>query len=278
MEFTSHRPSCEALSREAVLSKDFVQETIDLLAVDESLVPPGSLDNLVSGFATFSSIDSYHMVATLADKSSHMAMLLGGRTGVREGYRLHEHTQAVMNGFEDEYAADFTVNERKLLRTALLFQDIGKSLCIADCGDRHQQAPYNAAVVENLLGDISFEVLSEDDRQAIRLLISHDILGAALKGYKSITPTQAEAEMAEIVALFPACYQSRYRDFQKAIYMSDVSAYTSFRTYIAADTGSEIRCRPGLNEEYEVLELSAEGVVQFIDPQKRLLLQRLTQV
>jgi len=266
-----------ALSGPRELSPNFASDVLRCLATDEALVENGALDALIQDFALPQSPDTYQVVCELADVSPTLATLLGGRTGVREGYRLHEHTQAVMNGFEADYAKNFPdPDELKLLRTTLLLQDIGKSLCIAHCGKRQEQARYNAAVMGNLFSAVSEDVLGQDEREAIRLLLGHDVLGGTLKGYKGIPEEEAAAYLSTTEQIFPEKYRARYRHLAQAVYMSDVTAYTSFRSYVASETGQTISCLPSLNEACKVFELGTERQVQFIDPSKQAILGRLT--
>jgi|GEM_PF-1435644 len=270
-------PPCEALNSERVLSARFVDGVLEKLAVHEPLIADGTLDQLVQGCADPYPLDSYGAVCCLAGCSPIMAGLLSGRTGVREDYRLHEHTQAVLNGLESDYLSDFPDSrERVMLRTALLLQDIGKSLCIGHCGDRRRQAPYNVAVIENLLSSVSGQTLSTSERDAIRLLLSHDILGEALKGYKGVGEAEAQARITAIEQSFPQPYRSRCRDFMRAVYLSDSTAYTSFRSYIDSETGMRTPCLPALNETYPVFALVLDGRVSFADPATDRLLGRLT--
>jgi len=260
------------------LSREFAEEVLWILATNEPLVADDSLDTLVQSFETPVAIDAYQTVGALAQTAPVIGKLLSGKTGVRESYRLHEHTQAVLNGFEADYAADFTdPQDKKLLRTALLLQDMGKSLCIAHCGNRREQSPYNAAVVDNLLASVSETTLTTDDKQTIRLLLAHDILGGALKGYKGVEESVAQQQVTELEPLFPSAYRDRYRCLMRVVYMSDVSAYTDYRSYVAAQDGQTTPCLPGLNKEYEVLTMHPCGRVVFKDPANNALLDRLTE-
>lgn len=258
------------------LTRDFAEQTLWRLALNERLIEDDSFDALVQTFEDDAPLDTYQTVITMAETSPTIAQLLAGRTGVREDYRLHEHTQAVLNGFETDYADYFANQDRKLLRTTLLLQDIGKSLCIAHCGNRREQSPYNAAVVDNLLETVADTTLSADDKQTIRMLLGHDILGGALKGYKGIEEANAQRQITNLEPAFPAAHRPYYRSLMRVVYMSDVSAYTDYRSYVSAEDGDIVSCLPALNKEYEVLTTSHSGRVIFNDPAKNALLDRLT--
>ena len=265
------------LAGERELSKEFAEEVLWTLASDEPLIQNDGFDNLVQSFEEQTPHDTYQTVVQLADLSPVMAKLLSGRTGVREGYRLHEHTQAVLNGFEADYASEVADPQLvKLLRTTLLLQDMGKSLCIAHCGNRREQAPYNAAVVDNLLMSVEDSTLDQDDKQTITLLLGHDLLGSALKGYKAIEEAEAQQAITQRGGDFPAKYSDNYKLLMRIVYMADVSAYTDYRSYISAETGEAVACLPALNKEYEVLTTDETGRVVFRDQAKNELLDRLT--
>lgn len=270
-------PPCESLCGDRILPDRLVDGIFERLAAGESLAEGDTLNRLVQDFADPRPLDSYATVCCLASSSQFMAGMLSGRTGVREGYRLHEHTQAVLNGLEADHLFEYPdERERVMLRTALLLQDIGKSLCIGHCGDRHQQAPYNAAVRENLFLSVTEETLSDVERQAIRLLLDHDTLGAVLKGYKGVHEVDASTRIKAIERMFPEEHRGRFLDLMRTVYLSDVTAYTSFRTYVAAETGERTACQPALNETHQVLTLGVDGRVAFVDPARNEMLARLT--
>ncbi|MGF7229650.1 MAG: hypothetical protein ACQR33_06770 [Candidatus Saccharibacteria bacterium] len=260
------------------LSREFAEGVLRSLAKGELLVQDGSFDALVQSFEAPTPLDSYQTVSAMAQTVPVIAHMLGGKTGVRESYRLHEHTQAVLNGFEADYADVYPdPQDRKLLRTTLLLQDMGKSLCIAHCGNRREQSPYNAAVVDNLLASIAETTLDADDKQTIRLLLSHDILGGALKGYKGIEESVAQAEIDQLKQFTPEKYQDRYLDLMRVVYMADVSAYTDYRSYVSAEDGQKTPCLPALNKEYQVLTADPDsGKVIFKEQARNDLLARLT--
>jgi hypothetical protein len=268
----------ELLQHPDTLSPDFTAATLGRLATGSKLVPTGSLDGLIEYFSNPEPIDPYDSVRMLAGSSAIMDTLLCGKTGVRENYQLHEHTQAVLQGFESDYAAFFDDTQtRRLLRTSLLWQDIGKSLCVAVTNDRHQQDRYNKAVRLNILSSVSSTALDIDDRQTMSALLEHDILGTVLKGYKNITPTMAEIELQAQRRGIADRYKKSAGAMMRAIYMSDVTAYTSFRSYRRAFDGEQITCRPSLDQKVPILKQSNDGQqVMFSNPDNQRLLLKLT--
>lgn len=236
---------------------------------EEKLAPPGSLDALIGGFKN-ETIDAYDAVCQLAAASPALQLLLSANSGVNEGYRLHEHTQAVMNALEQYFIRDFPDSvDRKILRTAALFQDIGKSLCFAHCGSRKLQEVYNAAVLGNVLDSVSTDVLTKDERRTIRALCGQNVLGKTMQGLPS------SENMYDIKETVSTEHSANCYEFMRALYLSDITAYTSFSAYADAGTGQRVACRPTWNEDHKLLECN-DDTIRFCDPLQNSRLDYLT--
>ncbi|HSW99685.1 MAG TPA: hypothetical protein VLH38_01475 [Patescibacteria group bacterium] len=204
-----------------------------------SLDTNGVMNELIACFTTPGTIDPYAVVHMISANSLDLGQLLGAAVGVKEGYRLHEHTQAVMSGFEADYAPYFPdPHERKLIRTTLLFQDMAKSLLHSTDGSSAQQAACNTRMAINLLKTVSPNVLDEDEKIAIPLLVGHDIFGKAIRGATYTNPTrncitmeEAADQLATLKANCPEAVQKKLPELMPAIYLADITAYSSFRSY-----------------------------------------------
>jgi hypothetical protein len=225
------------------------EETAPIVAAleqGEPLIDPATVNELISTLRA-EQVDPYDVVASMATKSEYMATLLGANVGlVTENFRLHEHTQAVMGQFEECYASQMESGDRKLLRTALLLQDIGKSLATAVTGDKNNQTAYNAMVAANILEGVNEEFLSGNEKRLIIGLIGQDIIGNALQG--SVTDGQAKEQFSDLVAKVAPGEGARVGQYAEIMYVCDTRAYTSAAHFIDAETGVQRRIRrPALN-------------------------------
>ncbi|MBP7857762.1 hypothetical protein KA016_01720 [Candidatus Saccharibacteria bacterium] len=193
-----------------------------------------ALSELVRGLGGEEKPLPIDLVKKLAATSKDINTLLAATTGVTEGYRLHEHTQAVVGRFFDEFADRLADGkQRQILTTALLLQDIGKSLAVARQGNKEQQTHYNRSVANNVLGSVDDTVLSPDDKKYILALIGQDIIGGRLQN--KIGEDDAIKAYDELKGKVPAAHAGTLERDMKIMYMCDASAYTGMATYIDAD-------------------------------------------
>jgi len=193
-------------------------------------------------FETTNPLDTYPAVRGIAAISPTAAILMGSNTGVMEGYRLHEHTQAVLGRFDDLYKGQFSAEECKLIRTALGLQDMAKPLSYAINGPSELQGVYNTMTIEAMLRYT--QDLTADEKRLITLCASHDFIGLMLRGHISIG--EAKAGLDGIRRSCPPQYRDRLDAYMQAIYFSDATAYTSNATYKTPD-GNTHSCAPVLN-------------------------------
>jgi hypothetical protein len=149
------------------------ERLIAMMREGHNLLDATAVGDIIRGLVA-EHIDPYDTVSNLAHTSNDVASLLSARVGlVIENFRLHEHTQAVLGGFEDTFAAQTPPEDRKVVRTALLLQDIGKPLAVAATGDKAHQTQYNAAVKNNLsqhlLDRILLAMHYKERRQSVAL-------------------------------------------------------------------------------------------------------------
>jgi hypothetical protein len=224
------------------LDRNVAQVMWDDIRKGESMVNPEALDRVCCSFETADAIAPYAAVRGLAGISPVTARLMGSDTGVMEGYRLHEHTQAVLGRFDELYTGKFTAEECKLLRTALGLQDMAKPLAFAIEGRTELQGVYNTMTIQTMLQDS--ESLSVDEKKLITLCASHDFIGMFMRGRISLD--EARSGLAGIKKACAPQYRERVDDYLKAIYFADSTAYTSHATYQTPD-GDMHSCAPVLN-------------------------------
>lgn len=240
-----HAPVPE-LQQNWQLTAEEIAPILATLEQGESLIDPTTANELISTLQA-EQVDPYDVVAAMATPSRHMAALLSANVGlVAENFRLHEHTQAVLGQFEEGYAGRMEGNDRKLLRTALLLQDIGKSLATATTGNKNNQTAYNAVVAANILEGVDEQLLSSDEKRLITGLIGQDIIGNALQGVA--TDEQAKVQFSDLVAKVAPNEGTRVGRYAEIMYTCDTRAYTSAAHFTDAETGAQrsIR-RPALN-------------------------------
>lgn len=251
-----------------------------------SLDKNGMMTKLIKSFASPQTLDPYTVICALGTCSAEVARLLGADVGLWEKYRLHEHTQAVLGGFETDYARDFPdPHDLKLIRTTLLLQDIGKSLCVGN-GDipRHKQDIYNLKVASNLLDSVDPAVLNADERAAIMLLIGQDIIGSALKGASTtdlakvggITLSDANRLLRELKNACPPMVRARLHKILPIIHLSDLSAYTTYRSYKDATTKQIEQCTKSYDNLFE--KDSKTGALRLVDAKQRQIVADLMAV
>lgn len=194
-------------------------------------------------------IDPYDIVQSFAGSSTEMNRLMSAGVGVWEGYRLHEHTQAVLgrleafidiNGELDEQ--DDSMQTVAFLRLASLLQDIGKPIAVS-VSDKSEQLDYNARIGESIASKLP---ISSELQSLLVDLISQDHIGQALK--QEVAPDEAAAGIEELYAKHKQIVSKRNSMFQM-LYMlnqADTSAYTSKASYRDAD-GNKHLCAPSFD-------------------------------
>lgn len=250
-----NEPPTETLSSSDLLDgKHFptgtdMEPIVAKLRAKEALIDTATIDRLIQSFGT-ESVDPFLVVGELAKASPELAALLSADTGVLERYRLHEHTQAVLGQFEQRYAANPKLDQadRTLLRTALLLQDIGKSLAVARTGTKEDQTRYNSFVATNILNSISADVLSNDQKLTIQALVGHDIIGNLVQN--KVSDVEARAKLDELQERIPADQQSKLSTYMQIMYSCDVRAYTSDATYVHSN-GETRTAKPVLDRLFE---------------------------
>jgi hypothetical protein len=260
----------ESLLEPHKLEHAFVVDTLSSIDSQSLCSSPERLQSVVHGLAQ-TAIDPWNVVLDMASCSQTMARVMSADVGAVDSYRLHEHTQAMMSGLEADYITTLDdPGDRTLLRSTGLFHDIGKPLCVAHCQDRHMQSFYNRLARDNLLMSIPDDLLTGAQKITMRLLVDHDIIGTTVK--RRLSLDAAASQLALLVQRCPTEYQSKFLGFQRAIYLSDVTAYTSYRSYREAETGNLVRCRRNLNRLFTV---DTDSTVQFRHPKHRVIIDHL---
>lgn len=93
-----------------------------------------------------------------------------------EGFTLGEHTETVLNIFDENYADKLPVELLAPMRMAIITHDIGKSIAVAD-GAKHRQKEYNVSQAKDFMTK-----LGVDDR--MKYLLSVVIGDGAELAYK----------------------------------------------------------------------------------------------
>lgn len=223
-----------SLDKSYTISRERAEAIAMIVNNKEALVPKPQMDTVVSLIAEGNSTP-LELVKALADSSPELAELLSATTGTLEGQRLHEHTQAVLGQFEKHYAdAINDPKERQLIRTALLLQDIGKSLAVARTGAKTAQTGYNRTVARNLLDQVDSNLMTDDEKILVRKLIGQDIIGERLKD--ETTLEGAEDALDDLLDSLPESVDVKQVErMMQVMYMSDASAYTSEASYTKAN-------------------------------------------
>lgn len=223
------------------LSDDEVRTIRAMLDVRAPLVVATRFNALVRRLGDGASLDPYSVMCGLARCSSEMTALLRTDVGLGRPCRLHEHTQGVLDAMERDHIRLLgAVSSRRVLRLALLLQDIGKSWCVSVTGSNFEQAEYNVRVAENLLETLTTDTLPSVEQKAVRLLLGQDIIGGALQGRFD------HDELEGLRAAWPQPLAPEFDDLVVAAYLADASAHTEYRSYRDADTLRLVPCtRPG---------------------------------
>ncbi|HSX15904.1 MAG TPA: hypothetical protein VLF40_03890 [Candidatus Saccharimonadales bacterium] len=194
------------------------------------------LNGLVAHIGTAEAVNPALVVRGLEACSPHLTILFGADIGLLRAARLGEHTEADLSGFES-YAELFPEPEhRQILRFGSLARDSGKSWCVKATGDNREQTAYNTVVTDALLDAVDSEVMADDAKEVVRLLVEYDIVGNALQGRFD------QAKLDELRARWPVRLADQLEDFVVASYLSDASAHTAYRTFTDMDTGEARPC------------------------------------
>lgn len=244
----------EIFDGSAQLSAQEAESIAMIVNNKNQLVPKGSLDEVFSALAGSEAIDPTKLVAQLGSASPELTALLRAETGVFEGYRLHEHTQAVVGQFE-RFVRDRIEDPklRQVLRTALVLQDIGKTLAVARTADKDKQTQYNKRVAATILESVDESVLSAEDKQLITALIGQDVVGQYLQGKVDLATAQSGYKKLE--QTIPQKYKGKLKQLVQVMYICDSSAYSSVATYKDAH-GVEKRTKGSLNPLFDLTDPS----------------------
>lgn len=184
-------------------------------------------------------IDPYSVVSFMAEQNDDLATLLSAEVGVWEGYRLHEHTQAVMNQLERFFAQHIHSGEPNqalfsgIIRLGLFLQDMGKPLAVSIENSRANQAVYNKAVAQNILSSMP---IGEDVKELIIDLISQNHVGAVIENPDNLD--SSAKQIAEIYKKYKGKFDPRdIATIMMVMHLCDASAYTSQAVYRDARTG-----------------------------------------
>lgn len=224
--------STAILEGPATIDSRMSQKIFEDVSEKRAIAPKDKLDAVAQKLAG-EKVDPLEIVKDLAAASPELRALLAGTTGVNEGYRLHEHTQAVLGRFEKEYAHRLDPKDRQLIRTGLMLQDIGKSLAVARRGDKEKQTVYNKKVAENILNNIDENILTKDDKLFVYRMIGQDIVGGHLQS--KTTLAEAKGAYQALVSSVPQVHQGRVGRAMQIMNMCDASAYTSEASFVRAD-------------------------------------------
>jgi hypothetical protein len=226
---------------------------------------------LVASFGDSAPLDPYRVVCGLARCSQEMTALLRADVGLPRPCRLYEHTQGVLDGLERDYIGLFdAASNRRVLRLALLLQDIGKSLCVFVTGSNFEQAQYNVRVAENLLATLTTDTLPPVEQQAVRLLLAHDIIGEAVQGRFD------HNQLEKLQAAWPQALEPDFDDLVIVSYLADASAHTEHRSYRDADTLEMAPCTKSDDETLSWLfEADAGGRLALRVPEHRQIVRAL---
>jgi hypothetical protein len=255
-----------APNMDAGVADSIIEDLDNGLPIANSLV----VTELISEFESAEPVDTLRAVTLLGSSSRTMTRLLAASTGVFERYRVWEHTQAALYRFdEDPPGEDFDPTGRKVVRTTLLLMDLGKPIALAITGSKDDQGEYNLPVGHNVLESVSDGVLDQDDKQTIELLMSHDLIGRAVRG--KIPLEDAVAQLGELREQCPEKHRAQFDAYARAIYLADATSYTWFAKY--KDTGGNVhRSLPSLN----IFFRRRPGGVSFRQDRKQRILDTLT--
>lgn len=184
-------------------------------------------------------IDPYSVVSFLAEQNNDLATLLSAEVGVWEGYRLHEHTQAVMNQFERFFAQHIHSGELNqaifsgITRLSLLLQDMGKPLAVSIENSRANQTTYNKGAAQNILSSMPID---GDVKELIVDLVSQNHIGSTIANPDNLD--SSARHIAQIYKKYDGRFEPRdIATIMTVMYLCDASAYTSHAVYRDASTG-----------------------------------------
>lgn len=186
---------------------------------------------------------TYRQIIKLGSSSVEMAWLLAGDIKIPRPRRLGEHDQSVLNVYKRTIEPGLTQTRDRVLKPSLLFQDAGKSFGVAIDGHNKKQAGYNVKVIQNIIPHS--DVLSKDEKRAIPLIASADVLGPAIYHYMERgasleqVVSLAMQKMAKLHSDMPGSYRYRIQTYIDVAYRADAGAHTQHEAarYKDAKTG-----------------------------------------
>lgn len=215
-------------------------------------------------------IDAFEVVRAVADCSPVIDRLMSADVGVWEGYRLHEHTQAVLNRFED--LSDINgggLNDNQqattaIMRLTLLLQDIGKPLAVS-LEDKGSQHKYNRYIGESVMRDMP---ITEDAKDMVADLIAQDFIGETLQGGNVDDAVQGIKKLHDthkkVMPSKNTVFQVLY-----TLHQVDASAYTNKGWYKDSDGKMKI-CKPGLDNKVFKMSSTTRRVKHKPSYQKKI--------
>jgi hypothetical protein len=245
-------------------SPSSVAELRRMLASGWPLVNREKFNRLVAELGR-ESVDPYEAVCGLAGCSSQMAALL--RTDFRSSgpcRRLHERAQGMLDALGRDYIGLFPgAMHRRVLRLVALLKHIDAPLCAAD-GSNLDRA--ERRVAENLLAVLTTDWITPAELKAIRLLLTQDIIGAAIQGDVDYR------EPAALRAGWPSPLRSEGDDLALAAYLADASVREPSRFYRDAET---LELRPCGETQSWLFEPGTTGRLMPRVPEHREIVRRL---
>lgn len=200
----------------------------------ELLADPHSMRELTEVFAARATIDPWeamlHLTRALERPEAYQLLwrdlnILRPASGV-------EHASAVLGGLEEDYIRFFfsaPEEVRIISRFGAVFGDIGKILTVATTGQNFTQSEDNRRVAARLMQSTD---LPPFVKRAVPLLVGHDILGGLLQGH-----ADAVTQLSALREKWPKALAPYLDDMLFALYMSDASAHSAYRSAVNTRTG-----------------------------------------
>lgn len=251
----SYEQTIETLAGPRDIPPDVTARVEGMLTAGVPIVDLDRFGEFVTGLTTEIPRDpdtaiarNFQNVVTLGSCSVEMAWQQAGDIAIPRPRRLHEHNQSVLNTFDRVFAADFTDPRDRLLRVMFALQDGGKAHCVAlaDPSDHRKsrhQAIHNKRMADNLLDPLPPDVLTDDEKTVIKLLIQQSSIGHALylhsqkdKPLDEVV-AGAEIELNRLREQCPPEYRDRFDDYLLVSYLTDAGAHTQRARYTDAATG-----------------------------------------
>ncbi|MCA9332703.1 hypothetical protein KDA00_02415 [Candidatus Saccharibacteria bacterium] len=244
----------DPLAKPKNLNKAETDSIVRFLQSERDIITATQGDELVS-MLSMSRINTFDVMRRFASMSPIINRLMSADVGVWEGYRLHEHTQAVMNIFESNWAgnindgSDGVKRGIMLMRLMLLIHDMGKPLAVANEGHKGNQGAYNNLVSDKILSNIP---LPQGSKDLIKDIVGNDVMGSLLKrGNQSAVESTAQ-RIASMIKKHSRTIGPD--DLFQMIFLEhevDAASYTD-QAYYFDSVGKKHFCKPGLNGVFKL--------------------------